>query len=135
MSRCRRIPEKACAEPTCGRVKRPRYWKDYFSTTWCCSRSCASKRLYRLRMGKVLRAATSKRNKRQHRERIAALVGRTYGELSVRDIELFNLGVKVGYNRGYAKGYDSKRRQPKSPDGGDDHTSPSHPPLTEGHAH
>jgi hypothetical protein len=35
---------------------------------------------------------------------------RRWPELSVREIEIFNFAVKVGYRRGYAKGYNEVRR-------------------------
>lgn len=37
------------------------------------------------------------------RNRTERAVRREYGELSVREIELFNLAVRVGYKRGYQR--------------------------------
>lgn len=41
-------------------------------------------------------------------------MGRKYGELSIREIELFNRGAKVGYSRGYAKGYNARSSSKES---------------------
>lgn len=51
-----------------------------------------------------LKAALAARAK-VSRKRVEAEVGRKYGELSVREIELFNWGRRVGYDQGYNRGY------------------------------
>jgi predicted nucleic acid-binding Zn ribbon protein len=44
------------------------------------------------------------------RATVERMVARSYGELSVREVQLFNLGVRVGYKRGYHKGYHQTRK-------------------------
>lgn len=111
MPRRPQIPEKQCAH--CPTVKRPRRWVDYHNPDWCCSTACARAHAYP-RMRARLSAGTTARNRRLARERVEAAVGRQYGELSVREIELFNRGVKVGFNRGYLKGYKARTRGKES---------------------
>lgn len=106
----RGIPSRRCALRSCRRFGHPRRWADYFNAGWCCSRSCASRRLYARRRAE-LSAGTSARNRRLARQKVEAAVGRKYGELSVRDIELFNLGVRVGWNHGYRKGLDTSAQK------------------------
>lgn len=101
------IPEKKCAH--CPTIGRPRRWADFHNSNWCCSNACARAHCYPQLRAK-LSAGTSARNRRQARQRVEAAVGRKYGELSVREIELFNRGAKAGYSRGYAKGYQARPR-------------------------
>lgn len=105
------IPDRRCAH--CPTIRRPRRWADYHNPNWCCSNACARAHCYP-RVRAKLSAGTSIRNRRQARERVEAAVGRKYGELSIREIELFNRGVKVGYSRGYAKGYNARTRSKES---------------------
>lgn len=42
---------------------------------------------------------------------IETLCHRRWPELSVREIEIFNFAVRVGYNRGYARGYNEMKRR------------------------
>lgn len=51
---------------------------------------------------------TKRRQSSRRRQAVEAMVGKRYGELSVREIELFNLGMRVGYDRGYAKAYNRR---------------------------
>lgn len=107
----RQIPDKKCAH--CPTVGRPRRWADYHNRDWCCSISCAAAHNYP-RQRAVLSAGTKARNRRVARQHVEANVGRKYGELSVREIELFNRGAKVGYSRGYARGYKARPREKES---------------------
>lgn len=106
--RKREIPNKRCAD--CRRMRRPRRWVDFYRPTWCCSQRCSNRRLYRAGHGDVLIAGTKARHRREKRARVEAAVHRKFGELSVREIDLFNLGHKVGYARGYARAWKQQRK-------------------------
>jgi hypothetical protein len=103
MSAPRQVPDKKCAE--CPTVKRPKGWAQHRNPEWCCSRSCASRRTFRLKSGPLMSAARKTLEHAQSRARVERAVRKKYGELSVREIELFNMGMKVGYDRGYSKAY------------------------------
>ena len=103
------VPKRRCA--WCRKKRKPRSWADYNNPTWCCSRSCASLRLYH-RCGdrEKLIDGTKAANRRRRRATAETLVNKLFGELSVREIGIFNVAMKVGYSRGYAKGYALTRR-------------------------
>lgn len=109
MSRPRQIPDKACIE--CGKVFRPHSWKQFRRPHACCTQRCRSRRGARLRP-QQLQAATAASVRVMHqraRVRVEADICAQYGDLSDREMALFNLAEKIGYRRGYGTAY--KRRQ------------------------
>lgn len=103
MSAPRKIPDRPCAE--CRKLKRPRTWRAFHNPTWCCSRRCTAQRVYKAGQGAKMRVGTIRRAIREKRQRVEQAVGAQYGPLSRREIELFNLGRKHGYDEGYGIAY------------------------------
>lgn len=102
------IPKRRCAE--CKRLRKPRTWKTYARPGWCCCRICASRRSYRRCQGIVMSAATKVRRAKELRARVEAAITTLFGELSVREIAIFNRGHKIGYTHGYNRAYRLTRR-------------------------
>lgn len=109
MSAPRQIPDKACAE--CGKAFRPHSWKQFRNPESCHNKRCASKRAYRQGRCSKLAQASARASSLRRRRRVEKTTRKQYGELSAREIELFNLGMKIGYDRGYGIAYNRQRRQ------------------------
>lgn len=110
--RRREIPRRRCW--ACKRMRQPKRWADFHRPGWCCDRQCASRRVMALMQadGRAQRmnAARKARQVADHKARVQQAVGRQFGELSVREVALFNVAVRIGYDRGYGKAYKRARR-------------------------
>jgi len=78
-----------------------------------CSRKCGRRLAWRTMKarGVKMNEAAMAAIKLKARRHVEAIVGKKYKELSVREIELFNLGARVGYQRGYAVAYHKTGRR------------------------
>ena len=94
MSAPRRITDKPCAE--CGRPFRPGSWKIFHNPEACHNLSCGRKRSYRRGRCAALIAGIKRAAATRRRATVERLVGQLYGELSLREIGLFNLGRAGG---------------------------------------
>jgi hypothetical protein len=104
----RLLADRRCAWGKCGKVFRPKC-----ATRVCCSLSCAGHYNHArhpdvLARGKVTAIANGTMRMRR---RVEALVWQQFKDLSDREIALFDLGLRVGWQRGYNRRASGERRQ------------------------
>lgn len=114
----RTVPDKTCgwaiwrsklAKPQppdvgCRVTFRPQNMERATTPTTCCTRVCAAKlysAMHPSKMGRCGAAAVARRA----RARAERTTKREFGELSEREITLFNRAMRIGYDRGYNRGY------------------------------
>lgn len=87
-------------------------WEEQRTCGGPCARRLAGRQL-RGRGVPVGFARAIARRKAARKAEVERECQKRWPELSVREIEIFNYAVKLGYNRGYAKGFHSQRRKRK----------------------
>lgn len=88
--------DKACS--ICGRV----FSCFYPDLRVTCSRACM--RVHLRTRNKRVPVEAIAAHKKACRQRVERMIRDQFGELTEREIEMFNHGVKIGYRRGYHYG-------------------------------
>lgn len=100
----RKNPEKRTCR-VCKHRYRPR-WEEQVTCGGTCAKALSAKGRY-----PVAFAVEIAKRKAAKKCEIETLCARRWPELSVREIEIFNFAVQVGYDRGYNKGYTEMKRR------------------------